>query len=95
MGIDSLTLNMSQDDGWFLGNDFDGYDLWVSRDLDIRKENLMLQSSHNSRHLHFIFDLFMECVKFIFYFSFYMFSLLNVNVSKETSLKNQHLFAPS
>ena len=35
--------------------------------LDIRKVSLMLQSGHKSRRLDFIFDFFMECVKFIFY----------------------------
>ena len=47
----------------------------------------MLQSGHKSRRLDFIFELFMECVKFIFYFCFSMFSLLTMNASKETWLK--------
>ena len=35
--------------------------------LDIYKAILVLQSGHKSRHLDFIFDLFMECVIFVFF----------------------------
>ena len=68
MGIDGPTYYLSQDDERFLDNDFDDYDLSASRVSDNRKVRLKLQSGHNSRRLDFIFDLFMERVKFIFYF---------------------------
>ena len=41
--------------------------------LDIRKLILMLQSGRKSRRLDFIFDSFMECVKFTYYFLFLCF----------------------
>ena len=63
--------------------------------LNIRKASFILQSDHKPRRLDFIFDLFMECGKFIFYSCFYVFSLLNMNVSRETWLKNGHQHAPS
>ena len=64
--------------------------LW--RVLDIHKASIMLQSGHNSRHLDFFFDRFMEFVKFIFYF--YIF-LLNMNVLIALEYKNGHLFVLS
>ena len=72
--IDETTYYLRQDEGWFLDNDFDSCDLLVSRVLDIRKARLMLQSGHKSGNLDFIFELFMECVKFIFYLYFFLYS---------------------
>ena len=50
-GIEGPTYYPSQNDGWFLDNDFHGYDRQANRALDILKARLMLQSSHNSRDL--------------------------------------------
>ena len=81
--IDYPTSNITQDDECFSDNDFDSYDLLASRVLDIHQASLTLQSFQNSRHLDITFDLLMEFVKSVFYFCFYIFSLLIMNLLKE------------
>ena len=61
----------------------------INKVLEVFKASLRLQSGHKSRYLDFIFELFIECIKFIFYFDFYISSLINMNASKETWLKKR------
>ena len=55
--------------------------------LDIRKARLMLQSGHKPRDLDLIFIVFMKCVKFNFYFCFYVFLTQHEYAKKKSDEK--------